>query len=174
MLYMVEMDLPHASREVEWNVWYESHIGKLLSVEGLSTAQRFRCLPPYPSPYIAIYSVPGPQFFESDAYRQKFGRTSAGEWQALMTNWHRNLYSGLDIAPEVREDQVLVITEVEASSPALKGLALTWLDNVGLDRTVGRRGISILPSAAAENIWVRTVGAVRAYKPISPHRKAGS
>lgn len=173
MLYMVELDFQRTSREAEWNAWYETHVNKLLSLGGLSTAQRFRCLSPFPSPYLAIYSVPGPQFFESDAYRQKGGRASTGEWQPLMTNWHRNLYRGLDTAPEVSEDQVLIVTEVESSSPALTGLALTWLDNVGLDRTVGRRGIAVVPSATAENIWARSVGALRAYKPISPRRVAG-
>lgn len=170
MLYMVELDFQHASREVEWNKWYEEHLAELLSMPGLGSAQRFKCLCPHPSPYLAVYSVPGPQFFESDAYRQKGGRGSTGEWKPLMTNWHRNLYQGLDIAPEVREDQMLIVTEVDSSSPALKHWTFNWLDNAGLDQTIGRRGIAVVPTEDAETIWAKTGAAVRAYQPLGARR----
>lgn len=166
MLYMVEIDFQHASRELEWNKWYDEHVAELLSMPGLSTAQRFKCLCPHPSPYLAVYSVPGPQFFESDAYRRRGGRGSTGAWRPLMTNWHRNLYQGLDIAPEVRADQVLIMTEVDASSPALQPWKFHWLDGAGLDQTIGRRGIAVVPSEGAETIWAQTGAAVRPYKPL--------
>jgi len=170
MLYMVELEFEHKSREIEWLAWYDAHIDELFSFPGVSSAQQFKCLAPYPSPYLAIYSVPGPEYFDSEGYRQKGGRASSGEWRPLMTNWHRNLHRGLDLVPEVSADQVLLVTEVEPSSPSLKGLSLTWLDNVGLDQTIGRRGIAVSTAASADDIWVRSVGAVRAYKPLRPWR----
>jgi len=172
MLYIVEMDFRQASREAEWSRWYDEHITGLLAMPGLSSAQRFKCLSPHPSPYLAIYSVSGPQFFASAAYRRRGGPDSTGEWRSLMSNWHRNLYQGLDVAPEVSEDQALILTEVDASSPALQAWELTWLDNVGLDQTIGRRGIAVVPGRDAETIWTKTAAAVRAYQPLGARRAA--
>ena len=172
MLYMVELDFQLRSRQEEWDKWYENHLNKLLSMPGFVSTQRFRCLCPHPSPYLAMHCVPGPQFFESDAYRQKGGRDATGEWQSLMTNWHRNLFKGLDAAPDVRDGEVLLVTEIDAGSPALKRWKFAWLDNVGLDQTIGRRGIAVAPAKGAQDIWAQTGAAVRAYKPLCPRRLA--
>lgn len=172
MLYIVEMDFRATAREAQWNQWYDEHVTGLLSMPGMSSAQRFKCLCPHPSPYLAIYSVSGREFFESAAYRQRGGPGSTGEWRPLMSNWHRNLYQGLDVAPEVGEDEVLIVTEVDASAPALHRWEFTWIDNAGLDQTIGRRGIAVVRGKDAEAIWANTAAAVRAYKPLGAPRRA--
>jgi len=56
---------------VEWNAWYETYLTQLVSLPGLTTAQRFRALtsgtPAWT--YLAIYSVASLEVFASEAYR---------------------------------------------------------------------------------------------------------
>ncbi len=101
MLYMVEMDLPDRSREVAWHAWYVSHIRKLLTVTGYNGAQRFRALAASASPFLAIHDVDDAGVFDSAEYHAVGGPTGTGQWQALMTNWHRNLFTGCDAMPAV-------------------------------------------------------------------------
>src|SRR2546427_12581274 len=56
-----------------------------------------------------------------------------------MNNWHRNLFA-MDRSPDVPMDARLVV--VEDGGPAALGdrVAVQWMDAVGLDRSVKRRG----------------------------------
>jgi len=76
MLYMVEMDLPDRSREVDWHAWYRTHIGKLLTVDGYHGGQRFESLTPTPSPFLALHDVDDLAVFESDHARNFDGPES--------------------------------------------------------------------------------------------------
>ena len=42
MIYTVELNFSDPARTGEWNAWYESYLKKLITLPGLSTAQRFR------------------------------------------------------------------------------------------------------------------------------------
>jgi len=168
MLYIVDMNFAQAALHVEWDAWYMQHMETLLSVPGVRTAQRFKCLTKYPSPYLAIYSVDTAQVFESAGYRERGGRGSTGKWQPLMTNWHRNLFDGLTIAPAVSEQARLLVTESQPQETADCGCEFLWLRNVGLDRTVPCRGISVVSAANAGKITEKAMGQVRAYRPLTP------
>src|SRR5690349_17964317 len=104
MIYMVEMDFRHPSREAEWNAWYLAHIRVLQTVPGFRASQRFQAIVPNPSPYLALHEVSGRGLFESAAYRGRGGPTSVGEWHDLQSNWHRNLLDGIEGMPEVPDD----------------------------------------------------------------------
>lgn len=168
MLYMVDVDFAQAALQAEWDAWYMQHIEVLLAVPGVRTAQRFKCLTQCPSPYLTIYSVDSAQVFESGGYRTRGGRGSTGKWQPLMTNWHRNLFDGVAIAPAVSEEMHLLVTESQPNEIAGCGCDFSWLENAGLDRTVPRRGIAVVSAANAGGITEKARGRVRAYWPLTP------
>ena len=59
MIYTVELNFSDPAREEEWNAWYETYLAQLVSLPGLSTAQRFRAVTPGTSTwaYLALYSA---------------------------------------------------------------------------------------------------------------------
>lgn len=172
MLYMVDVDFAQPALQAEWDAWYMQHVEVLLSVSGIRTAQRFECLTRYPSPYLTIYSVDSAQVFESEGYRQRGGRGSTGRWQPLMTNWLRNLFDGLTMAPAVPVEARLLVTESQPNEIADCGCEFSWLGNAGLDRTVPWRGIAVASAATAGRITEKTMGQVRAYRPLTPQMLA--
>ncbi len=82
-----------------------------------------------------------------------------------MSNWHRNLFA-MDRSPDVPADARLVVVEDGTPSTLGDHAPVQWMEAVGLDRSVRRRGLAVMPPAAAD----RLVGApgVRVLKPIGP------
>ncbi len=111
MIYMVEMALLATERRAEWEAWYAAHQHHLLTIPGIHASQRFECIHPAASPFVALHEVDGPQVFTSDAYRTSAGPSNTGEWQDKMSNWHRNVFRGLDHTPDVGLDARLVLVE---------------------------------------------------------------
>jgi hypothetical protein len=166
MLYVVEMAFGERSRQAEWDAWYLEHLHVLLSVPGFHTAQRFVCLSPWRAPWLAIYSVDAAEVFESAPYRARGGRDSTGEWKPLMRNWDRNVYDGLERAPAVDRGQALLLADAEPASVRGLGIDFCWLEAVGLDRTVTRRGLAVVDAALGNSLALAPTGAVRAYRPL--------
>ena len=169
---MVDVDFAQAALQAEWDAWYMQHIEALLAVPGIRTAQRFKCLTQCPSPYLTIYAVDSARVFESAGYRERGGRGSTGKWQPLMTDWHRNLFDGLPIAPAVSQEARLLVTESQPHEIADCGCEFSWLANAGLDRTVPCRGIAVVSVASAGRIADKATGQVRAYRPLTPQMLA--
>src|SRR5713101_10178375 len=166
MIYMVEMALLDLARRAEWDAWYVAHQHRLLSIPGIRASQRFEAIHAAESPFVALHEVGSPEVFTGPTYRAKAGPSNTGEWQAKMGNWHRNLFDGLDHTPDVPMDSRLVVVEDEAGAAPPAGVTLTWLTAVGLDRSVRRRGLAVMPSATADGL-VGTRG-VRVLRPIGP------
>jgi len=168
MLYMVEMDFRNPARESDWHVWYLDHVTKLIrNVPGFRASQRFRAITPTPSPWLAMHDVASAAVFESKEYRAHGGPASTGEWQKEHTNWHRNLFAGIDNTPEVAPDAHLLVLETSAKLPAPYADSVTWLESAGLDRSAARRGIAIVP-AGRLTAGLFGLDGVRIFKPISP------
>jgi hypothetical protein len=74
-----------------------------------------------------------------------------GEWLALIDRryYRRNLFAGADRAPDVAEDQVLLVVDRPAPEPRLAGIDWTWLECVGIDRSTPFRGIAMMRSDRA-------------------------
>jgi len=172
MLYIVELDFTQPTRKAEWDAWYMEHVDVLLSVPGIHTAQRFVCLTLWPAPYLAIYSVESPEVFESTPYRARGGRDSTGEWKSLMVNWDRNLFAGIERAAAVTFGQLLLLTEADPAAVGRVGVDFSWLDVVGLDRTVARRGLAVVEEMRGRYIAGDGQGLVRAYRPTMSQRVA--
>jgi hypothetical protein len=167
MIYMVEMALLDTARRAEWDAWYVAHQHRLLSIPGFRASQRFEAIHAAESPFVALHEVDSAEIFTSPTYRAQAGPSNTGEWQAKMGNWHRNLFDMVH-PPDVAMDARLVVIEQDAAPP--KSIAPTWMQVVGLDRSVKRRGLAVLPSAIAEPL-VGTPG-VRVLKPIGPQLRA--
>lgn len=170
MIYMVEMALLATERRAEWDAWYVAHQHRLLSIPGFRASQRFESLHPAESPFVALHEVDSADIFTSPIYQAKAGPTNTGEWQTKMNNWHRNLFD-LDHSPDVPMDARLVVVETDGASAVPTDVPVTWMEAVGLDRSVGRRGLATMPPATADRL-VGTPG-VRVLKPIGPRLWAG-
>jgi hypothetical protein len=83
-----------------------------------------------------------------------------------MNNWHRNLFTGVDHTPDVAGDARLVVVE-DGGGPALP---VQWMTAVGLDRSVARRGIAVMPAATADGL-AGTPG-LRVLRPIGPRLRS--
>jgi hypothetical protein len=171
MIYMVEMALLDTARRAEWDVWYLAHQGKLLAIPGFRASQRFEAIHPAAAPFVALHEVDSPDIFAGPSYRAKAGPTNTGEWQAKMGNWHRNLFAGIDHTPDVGSDTRLVVVEAEAGAKLPAGVAVAWMDAVGLDRSVPRRGLALAPPGTADPL-AGTAG-LRVLRPLGPRLRAG-
>jgi hypothetical protein len=167
MIYMVEMALLDTARRAEWEVWYAAHQHRLLAIPGFRASQRFEAIHAAASPFVALHEVASADVFTSAPYRAQAGPGNTGEWQTKMNNWHRNLFTGVEHTPDVPGDARLVVMEEAGGERALPpGAAVQWMTAVGLDRSVPRRGIAVMPAATAD----RLAGgpAVRVLKPLGP------
>ena len=161
MIYMVEMDLIDRVRRVAWDAWYLSHTKMLLTMPGFHASQRFECLHEAMAPFVAIHHVDGPEFFESEPYRNQAGPAGTGEWRTRHANWSRNLFDGIDETPTVPLDGALLVVEEGGETMVPAGLSVTWLNAIGLDQDVARRGFAVAndidaarPVAGAKRIRV--------------------
>jgi hypothetical protein len=165
MIYMVEMALLDTARRAEWEAWYTAHQHHLLSIPGIHASQRFECIHPAASPFVALHEVDGPDVFTTDAYRNGAGPSNTGEWQTKMGNWHRNLFRGLDHTPNVPMDARLVVVERGAEGSLPRDAIVRWLEAVGLDQSVRRRGIVVMHPAQAD-LLAETPG-IRVLRPLA-------
>ena len=139
MLYTVECSFSDPATEAEWNDFYSvEKLPALISVNGFITSQRFRALTAGCPLYLAVHSIGGLDVLQSDEYRQKGGGNFAC-WQRQITDWHRNLYHGLERAPAVAADQYLVMTAIGPEPVIRMGLTAYQLDAVALERSPERR-----------------------------------
>jgi hypothetical protein len=163
MIYMVEMALLETARRAEWDVWYVAHQHRLLSIPGFRASQRFEAIHIVESPFVALHEVDSPDLFTGPHYRAKGGPSNTGEWQPRMGHWHRNLFSR-DHTPDVSMDARLVVVEDGSGPPLPDNVSVQWMEAVGLDCSVPRRGLAVLPPATADRL-VGTPG-IRVLKPI--------
>ncbi len=110
MIFFSESGLIEPSRRPEWDEWYKGHLAAMASVPGVLSAQRFAALGPGVPPSLAMYTVTSPAVFASAIYLQVRGM---GPWVGLVdeTLHRRNLFDGLDAAPEIPEGGVLAIAD---------------------------------------------------------------
>lgn len=96
MIYTVECSFADPGSEAEWNDFYSlDKLPALISVSGFHTSQRFKALSRGCPVYLALHSIDGLDILTGEEYRQKGGGNFA-RWQQHITDWHRNLYSGVE------------------------------------------------------------------------------
>jgi len=165
MIFTSESGLTDPSRIVEWDAWYLGHLAAMAAVPGVGSAQRFRALREGPPPSLAMYSVASPAVFDSEIYLRTRGM---GPFLPVVDErmHRRNLFEGLDAAPDVPAGGILLVADRAAQEPAREGLV--WLRAVALDRSVPYRGIAVFPDlAVAREAGARLGGAVAFYTPMT-------
>lgn len=165
MIFMSQSGLSDPAREKEWDAWYVEHLRIMLTVPGIASAQRFKTGSPGYSPSLAMYTIASAEVFRDPYYLKVRGM---GEWLPLVSkqHYHRNVFEGLDAAPEVAEDSVLIVADRDRPGPGPQGVTLTWLKAVGIDLSTPYRGIAVVRRAAADSLTVAE--SVGVYRPVTP------
>ena len=163
MIFMSQSGITDAQRQAAWDQWYMAHLQVMLTVNGIDSAQRFTLLQGDNAPSLAIYTIASPDVLQ-DAYYLRI--RGMGEWLPLIDRRHyrRNLFAGLDAAPEVPAAGVLLVADRDRPEPMLAGIAWTWLEAVALDRTPPYRGLAVVSSADARRVQG---AAMASYRPVS-------
>ena len=156
MIYMVEHTFSMPQLEDEWNAWYAGNLRLLLSVPGIESAQRFRIANTEPPRYMAMYTVAGPEVFDSEAYRNAGGGgANSVRFRPAYQVWIRNIFAGIDVAPEVRPGERLISIDADRALDDLPGVALQWGRSVALHRTTSLRGLAAVAAATAQQLPAR-------------------
>lgn len=162
MIFTSQSGLSDPAREAAWDAWYLEHLRIMVTVPGIGSAQRFKTVTPGHSPSLAMYSIASPDVFTDPYYQSVRGM---GEWLPLIDKryYRRNLFAGLDAAPVVGDGLVLLVADREHPSE-IAGIALTWLEAAGLDRSTPYRGIAIVGRDAAQGL---ARGDIALYRPVT-------
>jgi hypothetical protein len=143
MIFMSQSAITDPNRAVDWGNWYEQHLHIMATVPGVFSAQRFLTASTHYPPSLALYGVANAQVFEGEYYLSVRGM---GEWLPLIDRrWYRrNLFSGLQTAPEVGENQVLLICDQTKPQEGFGGVQWEWLPVAGIDCSTPYRGLAVL------------------------------
>ena len=143
MIFNSQSGITDRGREAEWAQWYLEHLRIMATVPGVFSAQRFITTHPWHPPSLGMYGVASPDVFKGEYYLSVRGM---GGWLPLIDKrWYRrNLFDGLDVAPTVSEDQILLVADRDVPDAALAALSFTWLRVAGIDCSTPYRGIAVM------------------------------
>jgi hypothetical protein len=168
MIFMSQSGITDLAREPAWDAWYVDHLRIMLSVPGISSTQRFKTeTTGYPQS-LAMYSIASADVFLDPYYQSVRGM---GEWLPLIEKqqYRRNLFEGLDAAPDVPAACVLLVADRDTPAGDLGGFPFSWLRTVGLDRSAPYRGIAIVKRTDADRLGAAS--AVGIYRPVTAHNQ---
>ena len=162
MIFMSQSGITDRARDADWARWYFEHLRIMATVPGVFSAQRFTTTHPRHPPSLAMYGVASADVFKGEYYLSVRGM---GEWLPLIDKqWYRrNLFDGLDVAPAVNEDQVLLVADRDVPDDSLAALHFTWLTVAGIDRSTPYRGITVVNNSMPHGL----PGNVAVYAPAS-------
>jgi hypothetical protein len=148
MIFMSQSGITDATLEPAWAEWYREHLRIMRTVDGIDSARRYLTRSPSWPPSLAMYSLRSLAVFDDPHYQRIRGM---GEWLALIDRRHykRNVFEGLESAPDVLPGQALLVTDRESPGPAVDGVCFSWLRCVGLDRSTPYRGIAVVSEGQA-------------------------
>jgi hypothetical protein len=149
MIYTVECSFADPNSEAEWNDFYSAEkLPALISVRGFQTSQRFKALSDGCPIYLALHTIDGLDVLTGEEYRQKGGGNFA-RWQQHITDWHRNLYGDIGVAPAVNEDELLVLCASGAEPLIQMDLTPLAMRAVALEKSPERRWLAKLSRGKA-------------------------
>ena len=166
MIYTVECSFADPNSEAEWNDFYSlEKLPALISVTGFQTSQRFKSLSDGCPVYLAVHTIDGLDVLTGEEYRQKGGGNFA-KWQQHITDWHRNLYSDIGLAPAVNADELLVLCAGGPEPLMQMGLTPLAMRAVALEKFPDRRWLARLPRRNAQFVESMSEG-VHFYSPMT-------
>lgn len=173
MIYTVECSFSDPASEAQWNDFYSlEKLPALISVRGFHTSQRFKALGTGCPVYLAMHSIDGLAVLESDEYRQKGGGNFA-RWQQHITDWHRNLYGGLERAPAIGEGDHLIVSAGGPEPLIGMGLAPDRMQAIALEKCPPNRWLAKLDGSIG--LRVETLPKdVHLYAPMTAQLTSGS
>lgn len=136
----------------KWGQWYKEHLQVMRTVNGIDSAERFVTSTPDWPYSLAMYTIRSPEIFQ-DPYYQKI--RGMGSWLPFIDPkyYQRNLFSGRDIAPEVKEDECLLVTNQTSPIDNLLGLQWDCLKAVGFDQSTPYRGIAVIKLESVKRLY---------------------
>ena len=178
MIYTVELNFTDPSREAEWHSWYESYLRQLVTLPGLSTAQRFRAVvrDTQPWEYLAVYSLLSLDVYATDAYRAIGGGGNASKAFHHAITRRRNVYRGIERMPEVSEEARVLLTDDADAHLDLPDILFTPLEAASgrrqagatqLDGTPTKRSIAVADDATVERLGLTARPGLAVYSPIT-------
>ena len=169
MIFMSQSGITEPARAEAWGHWYVDHLRIMVTVPGITSAQRFVTDSPDCSPSLAMYTIAGPAVFDDPYYLSVRGM---GEWLELIDRryYRRNLFAGADIAPEVADGERLIVADREQADAALADLPVIWLTCIGIDRSTPLRGIAVVGAVAVGPLSGR---ALAVYRPVTQRVLSG-
>lgn len=171
MIYTVECRYSDPATEGEWNDFYSLHkLPALISVRGFHTSQRFRACGAGCPTYLALHSIDGLEILQGEEYARKGGGNFA-RWQQHITDWHRNLYRGLDRAPAVEQGNYLLVSRVGPEPLIAMGTVPEGLHAVALDHAPAAIWLARLPPGSSPVVELLP-GGVHAYTPMTAQLKS--
>jgi hypothetical protein len=178
MIYTVELNYSDPSKADEWSAWYETYLRQLVSLDGLDTAQRFRAESPDTQfwEYLAIYTVPNLDVYETEAYRAIGGGGNASKAFHHAISRRRNVYNGVARMPEVTDDTRVLFCEDAADGINLPGVLFVPLragagnQQAGATKIDGKpeqRSIALTDAATADRLGAAEIDGLAVYAPIT-------
>ncbi len=172
MIYTVECSFADPASEAEWNDFYSlDKLPDLISVSGFHTSQRFKALSRGCPVYLALHSIDGHDILAGDEYRQKGGGNFA-RWQQHITDWHRNLYDGIERAPAIGDGEYLA-SSVQGPEPLIRlGLTPYAMHAVAMEKFPEFRWLAKIERGDAPNIGHLPEG-MHVYAPMTEQLTSG-
>lgn len=134
MIYTVECRFDEPTREKDWNTFYSTmKLPALVSVAGFHTSQRFVAVDGECPTYLAIHTIDSLDVLYGDEYHQK-GGGNFSRWQNDISDWHRNLYDGIDRAPAVPVGDYLLLSSGGPDALERLGLAPHAIHAIALEK----------------------------------------
>lgn len=178
MIYSVELNFSDPSRETEWHAWYETYLLKLVSLDGLNTAQRFQAVAPEMVTwrFLAIYSLDSLDVYDTDAYRNIGGGGNASAAYRDAITRRRNVYEGIARMPVVGDNGRILYTEDAPSGFDIPNTLFTPLSAASGPRQAGatsldgqptRRAIAVSDAETVEAHNLTAMDGLAVYAPIT-------
>ncbi len=166
MIYTVECSFADPGSEAEWNDFYSlDKLPALISVTGFQTSQRFKALSGGCPVYLALHSIDGLDILMGKEYRQKGGGNFA-RWQQHITDWHRNLYGGIDRAPSIGEGEYLALSATGPEPLLRLGLTPSAMQAVAMEKVPEHRWLAKVERGTLPDIEHLSEG-VHVYVPMT-------
>lgn len=177
MIYTVELNFSDPARAEEWNAWYETYLAQLVSLPGLSTAQRSRAVVPGAQPweYLALYSVASLDVFASEAYCSIGGGGHASRRFTAAIRRRRNVYAGIERVPAVTDAGRVVLCDDTRHGGDLADCLFLPLAAAGrrqagateLDGEPSRRAIAVIAAETVDRLNLIVTEGLAVYAPIT-------
>ncbi|WAL85401.1 sugar ABC transporter [Pandoraea sp. XJJ-1] len=165
MIYTVECSFADPNSEAEWNDFYSlEKLPALITVTGFHTSQRFKAISNGCPVYLAVHTIDGLDVLTGDEYRCKGGGNFA-RWQQHITDWHRNLYSDIGMAPAVNADELLALCASGPDSLIQMGLDPLAMQAIALEKFPERRWLAKLRLSDA--LYFEGLEGVHLYAPMT-------